>query len=84
MRYPDLIKNVYRVPSSSWKRWSLPARCMFNQMFKAVRDHQHLFRHPRSKVQATKHWETTAFNTAWVAADLLMGRDTISNLARKR
>lgn len=61
--------NIYRVNPRKWKKWSIVARGTFNKTFAMVRDNPDLFRHPKDPAISRKFSTTTAWNTAWIAAD---------------
>lgn len=62
-------KNINRVPMKKWKQWSEPARTVFNRVYDYALNNQWAMLHPKSPVPKTDHWKTTAWNTAWIAAD---------------
>jgi hypothetical protein len=59
--------NKYVVPKRQWKRWSPLAQSVFNTVFSTMLDQQ-LFQHPMAATLHRDHWDTTAWNAAWVAA----------------
>lgn len=65
------LGNPHKVPQAQWKKWSPIQRVMFNQMFEVMSTNQHLFKHPKTWSVEPKEWKTTAWNAAWMAADLL-------------
>lgn len=72
-----MIDNKYRVQSKQWAKWSNPARAMFNLMY-AKMGNQELFKHPDAVTVAPMYWNTTAWNASWLAADALMGVDSVA------
>jgi len=63
------LENPAKVPVRQWRKWSERAREVFNQVFAEMNDNQHLFLHPKAIENKPAHWNTTAFNAAWIAAD---------------
>ena len=72
------MKNKYNVQAKQWARWSEPARAMFNGIYSRMITDQGLFKHPETAMLPISRWETTAWNAAWMAADLLMGIDAVA------
>jgi len=69
------VRNKYKVPKRMWNKWGSPARRMFNDMMYALRPRvQMLFLHPDATAAPRKHWETTRWNVAWIAADTLRSK----------
>jgi len=69
----DSTENIFKVPAKQWKkRWVL-GRKMFNDMFQIVEKNASLFQHPDfpEKLVSKKIWNTTAFNVAWMSADIV-------------
>lgn len=62
-------ENTYRVPKKQWARWPDIAQRVFNSQYQCMANNQDLFRHPRAETVAPGHWDTTAYNAAWIAAD---------------
>lgn len=65
--------NVFRVPKKQWNKWTPHAREIFNALFSTMRRNQGLFLHPEAPKASKKHWQTTAWNAAWMAADVAHG-----------
>ena len=51
---------------------------MFNGIYSRMITDQGLFKHPETAMLPISRWETTAWNAAWMAADLLMGIDAVA------
>lgn len=62
-------RNLYRVPKKQWRRWSMKARRAFNHLYGLMMRSPSLFRHPKAIRENAQHWKTTAWNSAWLAAD---------------
>lgn len=62
-------KNSNLVPKAQWRKWSEPARAVFNEVYAVMAENQSLFLHPKAKKNTLECWNTTAWNAAWVAAD---------------
>lgn len=63
--------NYYGVSKRQWKKWNEQEQQVFNGLFAMMYDNQHLFIHPKTEFMTTSYWKTTAWNAAWMAADLL-------------
>lgn len=61
--------NKHRVPKKQWRKWSLLARKVFNELYSAMVLNKELFLHPHQKKLTNRMWKTTAWNAAWIAAD---------------
>ncbi len=61
--------NVNRVPVKQWRKWSLNARGVFNELYACMRDNQRIFLHPAQDKITPRRWKTVAWNSAWMAAD---------------
>ena len=72
-----MIDNKNRVPKDQWKKWSEPAKAMFNSLYNRSMDNREIFTHPMTSMKPVE-WKTIAWNHAWVAADLLMGVDAVA------
>lgn len=64
-----ITRNQYRVPKSQWRKWNAKARETFNWLYSTMMNSPALFTHPKAIKQKAAHWKTTAWNTAWLAAD---------------
>lgn len=63
------VKNPHKVPQRAWRRWNTQQRRTFNSVFSYMRDNQRMMIHPDARATKPDHWKTTAWNTAWLAAD---------------
>ncbi len=63
--------NYHGVSKRQWKKWNEQEQQVFNDLFAMMCDNQHLFIHPKTKFMPALYWETTAWNAAWMVADLL-------------
>lgn len=70
----DSVKNPHKVNQQQWRKWDGTARRAFNSLFSFMMLNQSLFHHPNQTLLEDKHWETTAHNAAWTAAEAAMGR----------
>lgn len=68
-------RNRYRVPQSQWRKWSIAARLVFNVIYSTVYDNQQLITHPRTPKIKAFEWKTIAWNSAWLAADAVDGKE---------
>lgn len=73
--------NTNKVPQKQWRKWTNQAREVFNSVYSQMRRDQAMFQHPNAKRQPREHWNTTAWNAAWTAADAVMGVDAVSERA---
>lgn len=64
-----MAANQFKVPKSQWRKWPDQARDTFNWLYDVMMSSPDLFRHPKAIKQNPRHWKTTAWNTAWLAAD---------------
>lgn len=64
-----LVKNAYKVPKKQWNKWNRSGRMVFNYTFCVVGGAQDVIIHPKAPKLPTHQWKTTAWNTAWLAAD---------------
>lgn len=64
-----MVKNTHRVPKAQWRKWPQKARETFNYLYATMYDNPALFMHPKAVKQKPFIWKTTAWNTAWIAAD---------------
>lgn len=63
------VKNTHRVPKAQWRKWPARARETFNYVYSLMYDNPRLFTHPKAVKEKAHIWKTTAWNTAWIAAD---------------
>lgn len=75
------VQNLYKVPQRQWKRWNWLAQHVFNQTYGGMTRSIDLFVHPKAPKVDPKHFDTTAWNAAWTAADAVMGRDAVKERA---
>lgn len=59
--------NRYRVPQKVWKRWSVSARKVFNEVYENMRDQSNIV-HPKTAPLKREQWRTLQWNAAWLAA----------------
>ena len=65
--------NKYKVDAEQWKAWGPLGQRVFNGVFFSM-GQQRTFIHPDAWPHETKHWKTTRWNAAWVAADYATGK----------
>ncbi len=65
------MENIYGVSKGQWKRWNEQEQNLFNDLFAVMYDNQYLYRHPEACHETASYWKITAWNAAWMAADLL-------------
>lgn len=56
---------------SQWRKWNQVQRQLFNDTYSYIRNNQPLFMHPKGRKLNEDHWNTVAWNAAWIAADNL-------------
>lgn len=61
--------NSYTVPKKQWKKWSEQAQNVFNDVYGTIAYNPLLITHPEQPVIDLEHWQTIAWNSAWLAAD---------------
>lgn len=66
-----MIDNPNKVPQKQWKRWSDFSQELFNDLFAYMDQNQHLFTHPKTIQMPKEYWRTSAWNSSWMAADLV-------------
>ena len=65
-----MTKNCNKVARSKWKAWSELSRYTFNDVYDRMTQSPKLFLHPKADQKVNEqHWNTTAWNAAWIAAD---------------
>lgn len=64
-----MVRNTHRVPKSQWRKWGPKGRETFNYVYSLMMDSPDLFKHPKAIRTKPDWWKTTAWNTAWIAAD---------------
>lgn len=64
-----MATNRYNVPQKQWRKWSSDARSVFNRVFEFIRNNQWAMLHPKQPKVTKEHWDTTAWNAAWISAD---------------
>jgi hypothetical protein len=65
------MENINKVSKRQWKKWNETEQTLFNDLYEVMLYNQSLFNHPLAFKVNGLHWETTAWNAAWMAADLL-------------
>jgi len=64
-----MVRNSNRVPQKQWRKWSVKARKVFNDVYEFLMKNQWAMLHPKAPTPKPVHWKTTAWNSAWIAAD---------------
>ena len=65
-------RNKHKINPRQWKKWPDIAQRVFNEVYSDMVLNQHLFLHPKADAHAKEHWNTTAHNAAWTAADAVV------------
>lgn len=61
--------NTNKVPARKWRSWPDICQRVFNETYETLLHNQTLFLHPKTPWLFQEHWQTTAWNASWVAAD---------------
>lgn len=61
--------NTHAVPARQWKKWCDLAQRVFNETYAVMLVNQDILIHPQAKKTPDDWWSTTAWNSAWLAAD---------------
>jgi hypothetical protein len=69
--------NLYHVPLKKWNKWPPNAREIFNYLYSLMRANQKHFAHTDAPPVTRPHWDVTAWNTAWAAADHRMNAERV-------
>ncbi len=69
----ESTKNLFRVHSSQWRKWSTAGHKTFNGLYSAMLTGSQHFAHPKQDKIPLRRWKTTCWNAAWIAADLASG-----------
>ena len=64
-----MVENKFGVPKRHWKKWNEQEQYVFNSVYQQMTELPHLFVHPLAPEVYEGHWDTTAWNAAWIAAD---------------
>jgi hypothetical protein len=71
------VENKHEVAESQWNVWSDEGKKSFNEMYDWVKANQDLCLHPDGIANTPEHWNTTAWNVAWISADVASGIDVV-------
>lgn len=66
-----MIENKYKVSKKQWKKWDTNQKRMFNNLFWSMIEDDQLYKHPEALAIPNKHWTTTAWNAAFMAAEMM-------------
>lgn len=61
--------NRNLVPKRQWAKWNCVAKRVFNEVYETMAPNPDLFSHPKAKPVSESHFNTTAWNAAWTAAE---------------
>lgn len=62
-------ENKFNVPKSAWRKWPDVCQRVFNMTYEYMNGTPKAFVHPKAAAVPQEHWNTTAWNAAWIAAD---------------
>ena len=70
-----MTDNKHKVPKRQWLKWGLNSQEVFNGLYEYMDENQHLFIHPHTILIPKEYWNTTAWNAAFMAAELVKQND---------
>ena len=62
-------RNRSRVPKKQWRKWSVSARAVFNELYRVMLGNPDLFQATGAPTPKPFNWKVTSWNAAWIAAD---------------
>lgn len=66
--------NTHSVPQRQWRKWTLVAKHVFNKTYSHMMSNPEVYFHPDyledPGLPDLKYFRTTAWNAAWMAADI--------------
>lgn len=62
-------ENKYQVGARKWRNWPDLCQRVFNQTYESINLNQLIIIHPGGEEDTPEHWDTVAWNAAWLAAD---------------
>ncbi len=65
-----MIDNKHKVMKKQWTKWNENSQELFNGLYEYMGENQHLFIHPHTIQIPQEYWKTTAWNAAFMAAQL--------------
>jgi len=63
--------NKHEVNKKQWKKWNETSKDVFNGLYEYMGENQHLFLHPQTIIIPHEYWNVTAWNAAWIAAEMV-------------
>lgn len=72
-----MIENMHKVDKKQWTRWNEQSKNLFNGLYEYMGNNQYLFNHPHTIQIPNEYWNTTAWNAAYMAAELIR-KETIN------
>lgn len=70
-----MIDNKHEVMKKQWKKWNEDSQELFNGLYEYMGENQHLFTHPHTIQIPQEYWKTTAWNAAFIAAELIKEKE---------
>lgn len=64
------MRNKYKVAKNQWKKWNEDEQALFISLYEFSIMNPWIFSHPKAPNVSKDHWNTVAWNHAWMAADL--------------
>lgn len=65
-----MTDNKHKVPKKQWKKWNEKSQDLFNGLYEHMGENQSLYLHPHTIMIPNDYWNTTAWNAAFMAAEL--------------
>jgi len=63
-------QNAHSVPKKQWKKWTMIGKNVFNKTYEYMMENPDHFKHPNADLVPTEFFKITAWNAAWIAADI--------------
>lgn len=73
-----MTDNKHEVMKRQWKKWNENSQELFNGLYEYMEENQHLFIHPMTIQIPQEYWKTTAWNAAFMAAELIKDKKEIT------
>lgn len=66
--------NKFKVPKKMWSKWEPEGRAIFNRTYEIILLNKNINTHPKHGGLPPDHNKMVAWNAAWVAAEVAVGR----------
>lgn len=64
------VKNEHKIPKKKWGSWTSVAKQVFNKTYETMMLSPSMFQHASALPIEKEQWKVTAWNAAWIAADI--------------